>query len=58
VIVRCDFCTNTAESVGLHQQEEAKAQGWSVRHGKVRRPACTGNERVMLARSIIARELR
>jgi hypothetical protein len=53
VIVSCDCCANTAEFIGLYQVEErVKAQGWTVRRGKVRCPTCTENERMMLARSI------
>ncbi len=53
VIVSCDCCANTVEFIGLHQVEKrVKAQGWTVRRGKVRCPACTENERAILVRSI------
>jgi hypothetical protein len=53
VIAWCDYCDSTAEFIGLRQAEEkVKAQGWTVRRGKARCPACTENERVMLARSV------
>ncbi len=53
VVAWCDYCANTAEFIGLREAEEkVKAQGWTVRHGKARCPACTENERVMLARSV------
>jgi hypothetical protein len=54
VIAWCDFCANTAEYLGALRQAEEKvtAQGWVLRRGKARCPACAENERIMLARLV------
>jgi len=54
VVACCDICANTTDYLGSLRQAEEKVttKGWTVRHGKARCPACTENERMMLARSV------
>jgi hypothetical protein len=53
VVARCDYCPNTTEFIGLQRAEEkVTAKGWTIRHGKIRCPACTELERAALTRAV------
>jgi len=53
LIAFCDHCRNTTEFIGpLRGEETVMAQGWTVRNGSARCPACTQVERMVLTRAL------
>lgn len=53
VVVECGFCPNTTEFLGMaHAEEKMKSQGWTVRRGMARCPACSEIERLAIARAV------
>ena len=53
VVALCDYCPNTTEFIGpLRGEEKVTAQGWTVRNGRARCPACMALERMVLTRAL------